>query len=79
MQSETIVAENKVYEQTDRGAKEGNDLLTNWVMGIAFGRTQMDPGICFHPGSVISQTQYVCTTNMTHSRVKNAATPERRN
>ena len=45
-------------------------------MGTAFGRTQIDPGICFHPGSVISHTQYACTVNMAHSRTKNTATPE---
>ena len=45
-------------------------------MGTTSGRTQIDPGICFHPGCVISHTQYACTTNMAHSRTKSTATPE---
>jgi len=45
-------------------------------MGTTLGRTQIDPGICFHPGCVISHTQYACTTSMAHSRTKSTATPE---
>ena len=45
------------------------------MIGTAFGRTHIDPGISFHPGCVISHTQYACTVNMAHSRTKNTATP----
>ena len=36
----------------------------------------MDPGTCFHPGWVISHTQYAWTVNMTHIKTKDTATPE---
>ena len=53
-----------------------DDVLTTWVIGTEYGRMQMDPGICFHPGYVISHTQYACIIDMTNSTPKNAATPE---
>jgi hypothetical protein len=47
-----------------------------WAMGMAREKIQMDPGTSFHPGWVISHTQYACTVNMAHIRTKDAATPE---
>ena len=36
----------------------------------------MDPGICFHPVYVNSQTQYAWTINIMNCRTKNAAIPK---
>ena len=78
MESEMIVAENRADEQTDGDTREGDNLLVIWAMGTARERIQMDPGTCFHPGCVISHTQYACTVNMAHIRTKDIATPEGR-
>ena len=72
------VAENWTDKQMDRGTRRGGNSLMTWVMGTASVRIQMDPGICFHPGRVISHTQYACTVNMIHIRTNNTATPERK-
>ena len=70
------VAENRADEQTHGGMRKGGNPLMIWAMGTARGRMQMEPGTCFHPGCVISHTQYACTVNMTHIKTKNTATPE---
>ena len=46
-------------------------------MGTTSGRTQTDPGVCFHPAYDNSHTQYTCTVNMANCRKKNTATPDR--
>lgn len=71
-----IVAENRSHEQIDGDMREDGNLLMIWVIGTAFERTQMDPGTCFHPGCVISHTQYACTVRMAHIRTKDIATPD---
>jgi hypothetical protein len=76
MESEMTVAGNHADKQTDASTREGRNLLITWVIGTARGRTQMDSGTCFHPGWVISHTQYACTVNMAHIRTKDTATPE---
>jgi hypothetical protein len=76
MESEMIVAESRTGKQIDGGRRESSNLLMIWVMGMAREKIQMDPGTSFHPGWVISHTQYACTVNMAHIRTKNAATPE---
>jgi len=70
------VAENRTDKQIDADMTKGDNSLMIWAMGTARGRMQMDPGTCFHPGCVISHTQYACTVNMTHIRTKHTATPE---
>ena len=49
-----------------------------WVIGTASVRIQIDPGISFHPGCVISHIQYPCTVNMIHIKTNNTAAPERK-
>jgi len=42
---------------------------------MALGRIQMEPGISFHPGKVISHTQNACRTSMRYCATNNATTP----
>ena len=58
MESEMTIAANHADKQIDGGMREGSNLLMIWAMGTAHVRIQTDPGICFHPGCVISHTQY---------------------
>jgi len=76
MESEMTVAENRADKQTDRGTREGDNLLMIRATGTDRGKMQMDPGTCFHPGRVISHSQNTCTTNTAHIRTKDATTPE---
>ena len=75
MESDMTVAENRTDERTDRVMREWGGSLTTWEMGTTSGRTHIDPGICFHPVCVTSQTQYACTISMANCKTKNTATP----
>ena len=46
------------------------------AMGTTSRRTQMDPGVCFHPVYASSYTQYACKISTRNRRTKNTATPE---
>ena len=76
MESEMTVAENRADKQTDRGTREGDNLLMIRATGTDRGKMQMDPGICFHPGRMISHSQNTCATNTAHIRTKDTTTPE---
>ena len=59
--------------KANRDLGKQSDLLIIWVIGTTFGRTQMDPGISFHFGQVISHTQYACVTSIRYCIAKNMA------
>ena len=74
--SETIVAKNQAYEQTNRDTREGDNLLTTREIGTTGGTRQIAPGISFHPVYVNSQTQNSCVINMANTSTKDVAIPD---